>query len=207
MARFAASSGCSGCSSSATAPATSRPSRPRTSSLLGTFAGHARVVLENNRLEQSLAEVTELKEQLHHQVLHDHLTGLPNRVAFAQAVDTRSSPKRAKDRAVDSRHLPRPRRLQGRQRHPGPRRRRRTAGAGRGEARGRLRPGDTPSSARGRRVCRGPRPRRRRGGASHWPSASSRHSSGRTGSADQEIVPRASLGIALATEGVGDGRS
>ena len=47
--------------------------------LFETFAGHASILLENGRLEHSLAQVTELKEQLRHQAYHDTLTGLPNR--------------------------------------------------------------------------------------------------------------------------------
>jgi diguanylate cyclase (GGDEF)-like protein len=54
--------------------------------LFGTFAGHASVLLENGRLEHSLAQVTELKEELRHQAYHDALTGLPNRVLFADSV-------------------------------------------------------------------------------------------------------------------------
>ena len=54
--------------------------------LLETYAGHARVLIENDRLEQSLSEVTALKEQLRHQAYHDALTGLPNRVLFAERV-------------------------------------------------------------------------------------------------------------------------
>jgi len=50
--------------------------------LFETFAGHASVLLENSRLEQSLAQVTELQEQLRHQAYHDALTGLPNRALF-----------------------------------------------------------------------------------------------------------------------------
>jgi diguanylate cyclase (GGDEF)-like protein len=56
------------------------------SELFGTFAGHASVLLENGRLEHSLAQVTELKEELRHQAYHDALTGLPNRVLFADRV-------------------------------------------------------------------------------------------------------------------------
>jgi diguanylate cyclase (GGDEF)-like protein len=55
--------------------------------LLGTFAGHASILLENGRLEHSLAEVTQLKEQLRHQAYHDGLTGLPNRLNLLEAVD------------------------------------------------------------------------------------------------------------------------
>ena len=54
--------------------------------LLVTFAGHASILLENGRLEHSLAEVTELKEQLRHQAYHDALTGLPNRLNLLEAV-------------------------------------------------------------------------------------------------------------------------
>jgi diguanylate cyclase (GGDEF)-like protein len=50
--------------------------------LFETFAGHASVLLENSRLEQSLARVTELQEELRHSAYHDALTGLPNRVLF-----------------------------------------------------------------------------------------------------------------------------
>src|SRR5262249_52817726 len=47
--------------------------------LFETFAGHASILLENGRLEHSLAQVTQLKEQLKDQAYHDLLTGLPNR--------------------------------------------------------------------------------------------------------------------------------
>jgi diguanylate cyclase (GGDEF)-like protein len=54
--------------------------------VFGTFCGHASVVLENARLGQSLEELMELKERLHHQAFHDALTGLPNRVLFVERV-------------------------------------------------------------------------------------------------------------------------
>jgi diguanylate cyclase (GGDEF)-like protein len=54
--------------------------------LCETFAAHAAVLLENDRLEQSIAELTALKEQLHHQAYHDSLTGLPNRALFTDRV-------------------------------------------------------------------------------------------------------------------------
>ena len=49
--------------------------------LLETFVGHASVMLENGRLERSLAEVTDLKERLRHQAFHD-----PDRPAEPGAV-------------------------------------------------------------------------------------------------------------------------
>jgi diguanylate cyclase (GGDEF)-like protein len=45
--------------------------------LFETFARHAAVLLENDRV----------KEQLRHQAFHDGLTGLPNRVLFAEQVE------------------------------------------------------------------------------------------------------------------------
>lgn len=54
--------------------------------LLETYAGHAGVLIENDRLEESLSELTELKDQLRHQAFHDALTGLPNRILFAERV-------------------------------------------------------------------------------------------------------------------------
>ena len=55
--------------------------------LFSTFAGHASILLENGRLEHSLAQVTQLKEQLRHQAYHDALTGLPNRPHLLEAVE------------------------------------------------------------------------------------------------------------------------
>jgi diguanylate cyclase (GGDEF)-like protein len=54
--------------------------------LFETFNSHAGVLLQNGRLEQSLAQVTELQEQLRHQAYHDALTGLPNRALFTTCV-------------------------------------------------------------------------------------------------------------------------
>ncbi len=54
--------------------------------LLETYAGHAGVLLENDRLEASVGELTALKEQLRHQAFHDSLTGLPNRMLFTEHV-------------------------------------------------------------------------------------------------------------------------
>ncbi|HEX8939049.1 MAG TPA: EAL domain-containing protein [Candidatus Limnocylindrales bacterium] len=55
--------------------------------LLDTVANQAAVALENGRLEQSLAELSRLKEELRHQAYHDALTGLPNRVQFIEQVE------------------------------------------------------------------------------------------------------------------------
>jgi len=55
--------------------------------LFETFAGHASILLENGRLEHSLAQVTQLKEQLRHQAYHDSLTGLPNRRHLLEAIE------------------------------------------------------------------------------------------------------------------------
>jgi diguanylate cyclase (GGDEF)-like protein len=50
--------------------------------LLETFGRHVATSLERGRLEETLRQVTDLKEQLRHQTLHDALTGLPNRTLF-----------------------------------------------------------------------------------------------------------------------------
>ncbi|MCW2535137.1 MAG: hypothetical protein JWQ26_836 [Modestobacter sp.] len=50
--------------------------------LLETFARHVATSLDRGRLEQDLRLVTELKEELRHQAMHDALTGLPNRTLF-----------------------------------------------------------------------------------------------------------------------------
>ena len=57
--------------------------------LLETIANQAAVALENGQLEQSLAELSHLKEQLRYQAYHDPLTDLPNRSAFAEAASQR----------------------------------------------------------------------------------------------------------------------
>jgi diguanylate cyclase (GGDEF)-like protein len=57
--------------------------------LLETLANQAAVALENGHLEQSLAELSRLKEQLRFQAYHDPLTGLPNRTLLIEAVDER----------------------------------------------------------------------------------------------------------------------
>jgi diguanylate cyclase (GGDEF)-like protein len=55
--------------------------------LLETLANQAAVALENGQLEQSLAELSRLKEELRHQAYHDPLTGLANRSLFAERVE------------------------------------------------------------------------------------------------------------------------
>jgi diguanylate cyclase (GGDEF)-like protein len=61
--------------------------------LLATLAGHVGVSLENGRLEDSLAKLTELKDQLRRQALHDALTGLANRsLLLERLVAVTSSP-------------------------------------------------------------------------------------------------------------------
>jgi diguanylate cyclase (GGDEF)-like protein len=57
--------------------------------LLETVANQAAVALENGQLEQSLHELSRLKEELRHQAFHDSLTGLPNRPAFVDEVELR----------------------------------------------------------------------------------------------------------------------
>jgi diguanylate cyclase (GGDEF)-like protein len=55
--------------------------------LLETLANQAAVALENGQLEQSLGELSRLKEELRYQAYHDPLTGLANRSLFAERVD------------------------------------------------------------------------------------------------------------------------
>jgi diguanylate cyclase (GGDEF)-like protein len=56
--------------------------------LLETLANQAAVALENGQLEQSLAELSRLKEQLRFQAYHDPLTNLPNRMMFLEGATT-----------------------------------------------------------------------------------------------------------------------
>ena len=64
-------------------PAHGRDDRSREDDLrlLETLANQAAVALENGHLEQSLAQLSRLKEQLRYQAYHDSLTGLANRSA------------------------------------------------------------------------------------------------------------------------------
>ena len=57
--------------------------------LLETLANQASVALENGHLEQSLAELARLRDELRHQAYHDPLTGLANRILFSEAVEER----------------------------------------------------------------------------------------------------------------------
>ena len=52
--------------------------------LLETVASQISVSLENGRLEDSLMQLTRLKEELRHQALHDPLTGLANRALLRE---------------------------------------------------------------------------------------------------------------------------
>ena len=173
--------------------------------LLETFARHVATSLERGRLEETLRQVTDLKEQLRHQALHDPLTGLPNRTLFLdrarQAVDlagrTHCGPP----------CLHRPRRLQAGQRHLRPRGRRRAARTVADRLTGCLRPADTAARLGGDEfavLLNGPIDRlRRRPGASTASAAS----------CDVPVRPRrrrgsptvgASIGVALGGEGVDD---
>ena len=55
--------------------------------LLETIGNQVATALENGQLEQSLAELSRLKEQLRHQAYHDPLTNLANRALFAEQVE------------------------------------------------------------------------------------------------------------------------
>ena len=57
--------------------------------LLETLANQVASALENGHLEQSLAELSRLKEQLRYQAYHDPLTHLPNRSLFVERVNER----------------------------------------------------------------------------------------------------------------------
>ena len=56
--------------------------------VLETLASQVSVTLENGRLEDSLVQLTRLKEELHHQALHDNLTGLANRRLLLERLAT-----------------------------------------------------------------------------------------------------------------------
>jgi diguanylate cyclase (GGDEF)-like protein len=54
--------------------------------LLEALANNAAVALQYDRLEQAVAKLETLQEQLHHQAYHDPLTDLPNRTLFMERV-------------------------------------------------------------------------------------------------------------------------
>jgi diguanylate cyclase (GGDEF)-like protein len=54
--------------------------------LLATLAAHTASALGQDRLERRVVELHEMKEQLYHQAFHDPLTGLANRLLFADRV-------------------------------------------------------------------------------------------------------------------------
>lgn len=54
---------------------------------LETLTEHISVSLSNCRLEDSLSDVTELKERLRHQAFHDDLTHLANRMLFTERLE------------------------------------------------------------------------------------------------------------------------
>lgn len=54
--------------------------------LLDTLASNASVALQYDRLEQAVAQLSDLQEQLHHQAYHDPLTTLANRALFTDNV-------------------------------------------------------------------------------------------------------------------------
>ncbi|MBT8215364.1 MAG: EAL domain-containing protein [Acidimicrobiia bacterium] len=64
--------------------------------LLETFASQVSTTLVNGQLADSLAQLTELKDELRHQALHDSLTKLANRTLFADRL------AHALERAADS---------------------------------------------------------------------------------------------------------
>jgi diguanylate cyclase (GGDEF)-like protein len=60
---------------------------PQELKLFETLANQTSISLENGRLEKSLAQLNELKEELDHQATHDPLTGLANRVLFKTRIE------------------------------------------------------------------------------------------------------------------------
>jgi diguanylate cyclase (GGDEF)-like protein len=68
--------------------------------LLETLANQAAVALENGHLEQSLAELSRLKEELRFQAYHDPLTGLANRTLFLERAEEQLDRTRPDDMPV-----------------------------------------------------------------------------------------------------------
>ena len=54
--------------------------------LLSSLAELVGVAIDNGRMEDSLAELSDLKAELEHQALHDGLTGLANRSLFGESI-------------------------------------------------------------------------------------------------------------------------
>ena len=94
--------------------------------LLSLLLGLLIYVLGTSR-SSAMQLVKERTDQLQHQALHDSLTGLPNRALILDRIDRMLARSRRDTRAGRG-ALPRPRQLQGHQRHPGSPRRRRTVG-------------------------------------------------------------------------------
>ena len=67
---------------------------------LETLASQISVALENGRLEDSLARVTRLKDDLHYQALHDNLTGLGNRALLWEALSHLDDPARGSQQSA-----------------------------------------------------------------------------------------------------------
>jgi len=55
--------------------------------LFRTLTTRTTMILENSRMERSIARLTELQEQLTHQAYHDSLTDLANRSLFGQQIE------------------------------------------------------------------------------------------------------------------------
>jgi diguanylate cyclase (GGDEF)-like protein len=66
---------------------TSDPFEKEELQLFETFANHLGTTLEKARLNTSLAQLREAKQELAYQAYHDSLTGLANRSLFAERVD------------------------------------------------------------------------------------------------------------------------
>ncbi len=86
--------------------------------LVSLLLGVLLYVLGTGR-SRALQLVHERTDQLHHQALHDPLTGLPNRALILDRIDQMLARADGRD-TPHGRAVPRPRQLQGHQRHAGP---------------------------------------------------------------------------------------